>query len=256
MNNILNLYEIEFKRTKKFYLLFNLSFLVSNLIIIIYKIFGYTNNPNVDSFSERINLLKNMVSVQNGIISNFTNKMCEVFLVFLIVSIFNTITIWQSDFDSKEKTAYTLYLLPQNRMNIFYAKSLLSINIVFTITLNFLFVCSMFTLFVNKFLDYNLSIKNFSSFALFLSHRGFFIVNILGVVCAIFVISMCVVMALFDKKMIVISVLLVFAFLGVYIGLGFLSSILSIVLIHIVYLSLLIFLSAFVSNKLIDKIDF
>lgn len=255
MNNIIELYDIEFKRIKKTYLLLILGLILCNLFIFVFKVFAYTNVRNFD-FIEAINLLKSKVDVNDSFIINITNLFNVVFVIFIFLILIYGIIIWYRDFYFKEKTAYILYLIPQNKMNIFFSKFLVVLNIIYTLTFIQIMICLMCMLFINNVLGYNISLTYFN-FPIMFTFKDFFIINILGVVCAISVIFMCTLFSLYNKKIGILSfIILIPISLFLYVYLFEFKGVISISIIHSIYLIFLTGLSFFVSSKLINKIDF
>lgn len=255
MNNIIELYDIEFKRIKKPYFLLILGLILCNLSIFVFKVFAYTNVRNFN-FIEAINLLKSMVNVKDSFVIDVPDLFSIIFVIFIFLILIYGVIIWYRDFYFKEKTAYILYLIPQNKMNIFFSKFLVVLNIIYTLTFIQIMISLMCMLFINNVIGYDISLRNFQ-FPIMFTFKDFFIINILGVVCAISVIFMCTLFSLYNKKIGTLSfIVLIPIFLFLYVYLFKFKGVFSISIIHLVYLSLLTVLSIFISSKLINKIDF
>ena len=81
MNNIIELYDIEFKRIKKPYFLLILGLILCNLSIFVFKVFAYTNVRNFN-FIEAINLLKSRVNLNDSFVIDVPDLFSIVFVIF------------------------------------------------------------------------------------------------------------------------------------------------------------------------------
>lgn len=269
LNNIIELYFFEFKRIKKLFLFLLLIFISINLFLFAKCIIIFLNISEIE-YSSISELLKNIKqyssSLDFNIISDYSviylADSGNVFKVFICILFLYSFIIWYKDFYLKEKTSYTLFLLPQNRMNIFYSKLLVVLNTIYTFlilqiinyVLYTMFIKNYFNLDINLYTLYSLSYSNSNVIDLFSKN---IIIYFLVVFCVVTSIFMCIIKSIYNKKKgFLDSIVLISLFLTTYLSLEIFGSFVDIFVLHTVYLIILIIFNIFVSSKFINKIDF
>lgn len=202
MNNILNLYNIELKRIYKWYLGFIGLFLTGNILLFIRSINAVVCEVARNTKSKpNINLMK--LNQSNTIwyefeFSNLLNSMNLLLGLAVIFCLMYALVIWYRDFIGRDKIAYTLFMLPYNKFNIYIAKAITVIIMIYGVILTQI-VASLIGFSIIKVLS-NFNNQEFKSFIdYFITERrmisliqpyftDFIMINVLGVILAVVVI--------------------------------------------------------------------
>lgn len=264
INKIFALCDMEFKRIYKVYFLGILTLIGMNIILFVNRVSNWIN-----LISSNLNLKPSIKVLKNRFAINYTyifDEMIEITIIilvfFVLISLIYGIIIWYKDFSSKNKIAFILYLLPQNRMNIFFSKLIIVVSLIYNFILIQMGCWFLEINIINELLGkdiYNFfDIQSLQPFVLSNS-RDFFMIDTLGVVCAVFVIFMCTIISMVYKKiaLIVYPAVIYFSMFFYFLGFYEIKDDMNIFLVHIVYFIFLIILSLTVSSKLLkDKINF
>ncbi|RDY27531.1 hypothetical protein CHL78_008680 [Romboutsia weinsteinii] len=138
MNKLMYLYEYELKRNIKAYLAVIALICVSLFLLIL---------NNLNNYNYVIKEVFKNKSIENTIgFATFGNIIpsCAVviFIIGLLICNLYSFIIWRKDFSGKNKSIYTLLMIPENRMKIYISKLL---NIVsFTYMFIIAFVATLF----------------------------------------------------------------------------------------------------------------
>lgn len=139
MNNILNLYDIELKRIYKWYLALLSILLVGNIGVVTKHIRNIIIRVASDTKSkESLSLMKLQQSkkylYETHILNIYESTTLLLGLAVLICLVYALI-IWYRDFVGKNKTAYTLFMLPNNKFNVYIAKAITVVVMIFGVML-------------------------------------------------------------------------------------------------------------------------
>ncbi|MGL5693013.1 MAG: hypothetical protein ACRCXA_02990 [Peptostreptococcaceae bacterium] len=198
MNKILTLYDMEFKRIYKLYfgaLLLFIGANISGVLLALYNVCRYTSEKVKIEIS--IELLKRTTAKElllKQIIGDIFRSMNSLFMFAIIICILYSFVIWYRDFMGKNKSIYTLYMLPINKFDIYLSKLMMVVSLIFGIILTEILVWIMSSLIItnvtsvsmNEFIEVISKINAYDilSFIRF-STIEFIMVNILGVISAI-----------------------------------------------------------------------
>ncbi|MGL4913251.1 MAG: hypothetical protein ACRC3Y_12565 [Romboutsia sp.] len=200
MNNILNIYNIELKRVYKWFLGLLAFLIVGNIGLV-----SSTINNIIKDVAERtkvkpsVNLMKlqefKTLLYEHGSREMYYSVMM-LFGLMIIFCLIYALVIWYRDFYSKNKTGYTLFMLPQNKFNIYIAKALTVITMIYITTLTqillffieFNIVKSLASL-SNNDMNYLFKYTMDSSLNLIQPYfMDFIMINVIGVILAVVVI--------------------------------------------------------------------
>lgn len=139
MNNILNLYDIELKRIYKWYLALLSILLVGNIGTVARHIRNIIIRVASDTKSkESLSLMKLQQSkkylYETHILNIYESTTMLLGLAVLICLVYALI-IWYRDFVGKNKTGYTLFMLPNNKFNVYIAKAITIVVMIFGVML-------------------------------------------------------------------------------------------------------------------------
>ena len=144
MNNILTLYDMEFKRIYKIYFTLIGILLASNIGATLFSIYSVpSRTSDIEGNPITVNVLKSEEGIRyiyEYLIGDLTSitKMAVAFSVLLCL--LYSLVIWYRDYFSKSKTIATLLMLPQKRFNIYIAKLITVTSMIFgVISVQFLF---------------------------------------------------------------------------------------------------------------------
>ena len=135
MNNILTLYDMEFKRIYKIYFALIGILFASNIGATLFSIYNMSSGRYyIEGEPINIQVLKSEEGIKyiyEYLIGDltFTTKMVVAFSVLLCL--LYSLVIWYRDYFSKSKTIATLLMLPQNRFNIYIAKFITVTSMIF-----------------------------------------------------------------------------------------------------------------------------
>ncbi|MDK2584370.1 hypothetical protein QOZ83_00730 [Romboutsia sedimentorum] len=136
MNKILTLYNIEFKRIYKLYFTLLGLLLVGNIGIVAKQLNRQANiaaskvKAKVSMELLKSPLVKNELLFKGGIddIYLFTTIILGIAVMFCLIY---CIVIWYRDFVGKNKTAYTLFMLPNNKFAIYISKAMTIVVMIY-----------------------------------------------------------------------------------------------------------------------------
>ena len=269
MNKILTLYNIEFKRIYKLYLSLIGALFIGNLLAI-FKVINYTINriANENKLVKSFSLLKTNLG-QDFITHTARYGVYFYTTIILAIAVFICLGyaayIWYRDYFSNSKTIYTLLSLPQPRFNIYLAKLMVVVFMIYgviisqvlfwDIDLNILKLISGigssgFTN-VYKMIQHNIELKLISPY-----FSDFLMIDFLGIILAVVVIFTGVLIERSFKKIGIIlgTLYIVFSIIGYFyiiINQTFVSD--GLLFKHIVYYIFIFGLSLFISYKLLNK---
>ena len=271
MNNILTLYDMEFKRIYKIYFTLIGLLFTSNIGATLYKIFFITRRT-VDNEGNLITMhtLKSSEGLEyiNTYIVGDLGSMTKMAMAFaVLLCLLYSLVIWYRDYFSKSKTIATLLMLPQKRFNIYISKFLTVIMMIFGIIASqFLFwfidlVIIKIILNVNTegFLNVFKTMlvqQNMISNLVFNQPIDFMMVDILGVILAVTVLFTGVIIERSFRKIgVVLGSIYVVASIGIYIYVTVSYCIYSDILLkaHLLYYILMFIVSILISINLLNK---
>ena len=271
MNNILTLYDMEFKRIYKIYFTLIGLLFVSNIGATLYNIF-FRVKRMIDNEGNPITMhtLKGSEGLEyiNTYIVGDLGSMTKMAMAFaVLLCLLYSLVIWYRDYFSKSKTIATLLMLPQKRFNIYISKFLTVIMMIFGIIASqFLFwfidlVIIKIILNVNTegFLNVFKTMlvqQNMISNLVFNQPIDFMMVDILGVILAVTVLFTGVIMERSFRKIgVVLGSIYVVASIGIYIYVTVSYCIYSDILLkaHLLYYILMFIVSILISINLLNK---
>ena len=271
MNNILTLYDMEFKRIYKIYFTLIGILLASNIGATLFSIYSVpSRTSDIEGNPITVNVLKSEEGIRyiyEYLIGDLTSitKMAVAFSVLLCL--LYSLVIWYRDYFSKSKTIATLLMLPQKRFNIYISKFLTVIMMIFGIIASqFLFwfidlVIIKIILNVNTegFLNVFKTMlvqQNMISNLVFNQPIDFMMVDILGVILAVTVLFTGVIIERSFRKIgVVLGSIYVVASIGIYIYVTVSYCIYSDILLkaHLLYYILMFIVSILISINLLNK---
>lgn len=271
MNNILTLYDMEFKRIYKIYFTLIGLLFVSNIGATLYNIF-FRVKRMIDNEGNPITMhtLKGSEGLEyiNTYIVGDLGSMTKMAMAFaVLLCLLYSLVIWYRDYFSKSKTIATLLMLPQKRFNIYISKFLTVIMMIFGIIASqFLFwfidlVIIKIILNVNTegFLNVFKTMlvqQNMISNLVFNQPIDFMMVDILGVIIAVTVLFTGVIIERSFRKIgVVLGSIYVVASIGIYIYVTVSYCIYSDILLkaHLLYYILMFIVSILISINLLNK---
>lgn len=270
MNRILTLYNIEFKRIYKLYFLLIGTLFIANLAGVMKTLYDSVKRISLENnLPMNIDILK--TNLGYSFINEFTKNDIYVYgsmalgVAILFCLLYATI-IWYRDYYSKSKTIYTLLSLPQPRFNIYLAKLIMVIVMIYgVIACQFLFWYIDLNIikilagisspnFANVYSNMMQSVNQINVVSPYL--LDFLMIDLFGVILAVVVIFTGVLIERSFKK---VGVLLgvgyiLITIIGYVFIIGLDSGILgNLLLNHIMYYILLIMVSILISYRLINK---
>jgi len=135
VNNILNLYNIELKRIYKLYLGLLGFLLVGNVALVINSINTIITEVARQTNSKKsIGLMKlkeaKFILSEHRFYELQGNTTLLLGLVVILCLIYGLV-IWYRDFIGRNKTGYLLFMLPQNKFNIYIAKAIALVIMIY-----------------------------------------------------------------------------------------------------------------------------
>ena len=271
MNNILTLYDMEFKRIYKIYFTLIGVLFASNIGATLYNIF-FRVKRMIDNEGNPITMhtLKSSEGLEyiNTYIVGDLGSMTKMAMAFaVLLCLLYSLVIWYRDYFSKSKTIATLLMLPQKRFNIYISKFLTVIMMIFGIIASqFLFwfidlVIIKIILNVNTegFLNVFKTMlvqQNMISNLVFNQPIDFMMVDILGVIIAVTVLFTGVIIERSFRKIgVALGSIYVVASIGIYIYVTVSYCIYSDILLkaHLLYYILMFIVSILISINLLNK---
>lgn len=270
MNRILTLYNIEFKRIYKLYFLLIGTLFIANLGGVMKTLYDSVKRISLENnLPMNIDILK--TNLGYSFINEFTKNDIYVYgsmalgVAILFCLLYATI-IWYRDYYSKSKTIYTLLSLPQPRFNIYLAKLIMVIVMIYgVIACQFLFWYIDLNIikilagisspnFANVYSNMMQSVNQINVVSPYL--LDFLMIDLFGVILAVVVIFTGVLIERSFKK---VGVLLgvgyiLITIIGYVFIIGLDSGILgNLLLNHIMYYIVLLMVSILISYRLINK---
>ncbi|MGY5266422.1 hypothetical protein [Paraclostridium bifermentans] len=270
MNNILTLYNIEFKRIYKLYFLLIGTLLIANLAGVMKTLYDSVKRISLENnLPMNIDILK--TNLGYSFVNEFTKNDIYVYgsmalgVAVLFCLLYATI-IWYRDYYSKSKTIYTLLSLPQPKFNIYLAKLIMVLVMIYgVIACQFLFwyidlnIIKIFAgisspNFANVYSNMMQPVNQINVVSPYL--LDFLMIDLFGIILAVVVIFTGVLIERSFKK---VGVLLgigyiLITIIGYVFIIGLDSGILgNLLLNHIMYYILLLMVSILISYRLINK---
>lgn len=270
MNKILTLYNIEFKRIYKLYFLLIGTLLIANLAGVMKTLYDSVKRISLEN-----NLPMNMDILKTNLGYSFVNEFTKndiyvygsmaLGVAILFCLLYATI-IWYRDYYSKSKTIYTLLSLPQPKFNIYLAKLIMVLVMIYgVIACQFLFwyidlnIIKIFAgisspNFANVYSNMMQPVNQINVVSPYL--LDFLMIDLFGIILAVVVIFTGVLIERSFKK---VGVLLgigyiLITIIGYVFIIGLDSGILgNLLLNHIMYYILLLMVSILISYRLINK---
>ena len=209
MNNILTLYDMEFKRIYKIYFTLIGILLASNIGATLFSIYSVpSRTSDIEGNPITVNVLKSEEGIRyiyEYLIGDLTSitKMAVAFSVLLCL--LYSLVIWYRDYFSKSKTIATLLMLPQKRFNITVTSMIFGV-----ISVQFLFwfidlviIKAILNVNVDGFtnvFETILANQNRFSNLIFIQPIDFLMIDVFGVILAVVVIFTGVLMERSYKK--------------------------------------------------------
>ena len=270
MNKILTLYNIEFKRIYKLYFLLIGTLLIANLAGVMKTLYDSVKRISLENnLPMNIDILK--TNLGYSFVNEFTKNDIYVYgsmalgVAILFCLLYATI-IWYRDYYSKSKTIYTLLSLPQPKFNIYLAKLIMVLVMIYgVIACQFLFwymdlnIIKIFAgisspNFANVYSNMMQLVNQINVVSPYL--LDFLMIDLFGIILAVIVIFTGVLIERSFKK---VGVLLgigyiLITIIGYVFIIGLDSGILgNLLLNHIMYYILLLMVSILISYRLINK---
>lgn len=270
MNRILTLYNIEFKRIYKLYFLLIGTLFIANLGGVMKTLYDSVKRISLENnLPMNIDILK--TNLGYSFINEFTKNDIYVYgsmalgVAILFCLLYATI-IWYRDYYSKSKTIYTLLSLPQPRFNIYLAKLIMVIVMIYgVIACQFLFWYVDLNIikilagisspnFANVYSNMMQSVNQINVVSPYV--LDFLMIDLFGVILSVVVIFTGVLIERSFKK---VGVLLgvgyiLITIIGYVFIIGLDSGILgNLLLNHIMYYIVLLMVSILISYRLINK---
>lgn len=139
MNNILNLYDIELKRIYKWYLALLSILLVGNIGVVTKHIRNIIMTVASDTKSKESLALMKLQQAKKYLyemhIYNIYESTTLLLGLAVLICLVYALIIWYRDFVGKNKTGYTLFMLPNNKFNVYIAKAITIVVMIFGVML-------------------------------------------------------------------------------------------------------------------------
>lgn len=139
MNNILNLYDIELKRIYKWYLGLLSILLVGNIGTVARHIRNIIIRVASDTKSKESLSLMRLQQAKKYLYETHILNIYESTTLLLglavLICLAYALIIWYRDFVGKNKTGYTLFMLPNNKFNVYIAKAITIVVMIFGVML-------------------------------------------------------------------------------------------------------------------------
>ena len=137
MKKFIYMVDFEFKRNLKYYI----GFIITMCSILFINLVINLKNYN-EIIKEKTNLrtLENIYDISGGF--NFSNLISDatriIFVVGLILCLAYSLVIWMRDFRGKNKSIYTLLMIPNQRIKIYFSKYLNILAFIYMYIMSFL----------------------------------------------------------------------------------------------------------------------
>ena len=233
MNKILTLYNIEFKRIYKLYFALLGVILTLNIGTLAIKLYEVMN-----SVAGRLNTKPSigLLKTQEAKMWLLDYKIAEAyrFTIMLlgfsvVLCLFYAIIIWYRDIVGKSKTAYTLFMLPNNKFAIYIAKAIMVVVMIYGVMATQM-LAWIILVSVTKILSgidiYEMKeilvhgVRTGADFHLIQPFLlDFVMINLIGVILAVIVIfTGIMIQKAYNKKGVVIGILYIVGIIMTYIG--------------------------------------
>lgn len=270
MNKLFTLYDIEFKRIYKLYAALICMLFIGNLVGIVISI-----KNSVESISLNNNLPPNLNILKTNLGLDFISDITIgdiymygsfVLAVSVLICLFYAFIIWYRDYFSKCKTIYTLLTLPKQRFNVYLAKLMTVVIMIYGVIVSqilFWYIDLNIVKHIAKigspgFVNVFKNIMNAGSQINIVSPNivEFFMLDIIGVILAVIVIFTAVLIERCTKKIGIIlgAVYILLSVFGyIYIIVLSRSLMINLLFWHIIYYIFLLCISLFISYYLINN---
>ena len=266
MNKILTLYNIEFKRIYKLYFTLLGLLLVGNIGIVAKQLYRQVNSAALNGKAKvsmellKSPLVKNELLFKGGIddIYLFTTIILGIAVMFCLIY---CIVIWYRDFVGKNKTAYTLFMLPNNKFAIYISKAMTIVvmiyGVIMTQILSWIIDANIIKILCNiDIYQAKYIILNLSSIHLIQPYLlDFIMIDVIGVILAVLVIFTAVmIQRSFKIKGMILAIIYTLASISIYwliIRYAHYSD--KILVLHSIYYIALFTISTTLSYYLINK---
>lgn len=271
MNNILNLYDIELKRIYKWYLALLSILLVGNIGTIARHIRNIIIKVATDTKSKESLSLMKLQQAKKYLyemhIYNIYESTTLLLGLAVLICLVYALIIWYRDFVGKNKTGYTLFMLPNNKFNIYIAKAITIVVMIFGVMLMQMLFWGVDILILKIVTNipiqeiFNVAKHSTGEFGRFtliqLYQIDFIMINIIGVILAVLVIFTAVmIQKSFKIKTvgIALGIIYVFASINIFGRIGIQNQFSDKLLIgHVIYFIGLFIVSVGLSYTLLNK---
>ena len=270
MSNILTLYNMEFKRIYKLYFALIGIMFISNIGSVVLNLYNLANDVSfilkVPMSIENLRTSEGIKQINAGTVGLLFYHTLIILGVATLMCLLYSLVIWYRDYYSKSKTMCTLLTLPQQRFNIYLAKLITILVMIYgVISAQFLFWYIDFN--IIKIVA-NIKTPNFTNVLYILrSHTDgipiaspyyidFIMINIVGVILAVVVIFTGILIERSYKKIgIVLGVIYIILSIVIFIYISVTNSGFSdkLLILSIIYYISLFVISLVLSYRLIKK---
>lgn len=271
MNNILTLYDMEFKRIYKIFFICLGLLLVANIGATVLSMYSTVSiialEEGVNKSLDILRGTKGLRHVYSYVINELISNTTFIFVIAILMCLGYALVIWYRDYYSKSKTIAALFMLPQPRFNIYIAKLLLIVTLIFLV-ISFQVLFWFIDLSILKIV-LNINNKGFTDvFSTILYNNRtimklispsiltFIMIDFFGVILAVVVIFTGVLIQRSYKKLgaflgiiYIGAVIMLYIFLGAYYG-AYTDILLK---VHLAYYAVIFAGSMYLSNKLLNK---
>lgn len=270
MSNILTLYNMEFKRIYKLYFALIGIMFVSNIGAVVLNLYNVANSVSsklkVPISIKNINTIEGVKIINTGTVSSVFLQTIIILGVVTLLCLLYSLVIWYRDYYSKSRTICTLLTLPQQRFNIYIAKLITIVVMIYVvISAQFLFWYIDFN--IIKFIA-NIKTPGFTNvFYMLRNHADgiiiasphyidFSMINIVGVILAVMVIFTGILIERAYKKIGIVLggiyiILSIVIFFYIYVTNSVFSD--KLLILSIIYYISLFIISLVLSHRLINK---
>lgn len=271
MNNILTLYDMEFKRIYKIYFALIGILFASNIGATLFSIYNMSSGRYyVEGEPINIQILKSEEGIKyiyGYLIEDLTFSTTMVVAFSVLLCLLYSLVIWYRDYFSRSKTIATLLMLPQKRFNIYISKLITVTSMIFgVISVQFLFwfidlviIKAILNVNVEGFTNIFKTIlvsQNRFGHLIFSQAIDFLMIDVFGVILAVVVIFTGVLMERSYKKIgVILGVGYIFASIMLYIYLTaqYAQYVDTLLKVQIVYYIAIFVISILVSKTLLNK---
>ena len=208
MNKILTLYNLEFKRIYKFFFVMLLGVVGLNIAINGFVIYTHIKHTAQNlGMKMSLDILK-MENVGVMLMTDIYAYTRMVLALAVIACLVYAIIIWYRDFIGKSKVSYTLFMLPQNKFNIYISKLITIVSMIYIVQIVQFILWAINLILLNYFAElgeYRIISSLYNNFGdpmslIQLLPIDFFIINVIGVILVVVLIFTAVLMQLSYKK--------------------------------------------------------